>query len=107
MKRFSSTNPQELALEQARYRVRKIRRFYSHLLIYTLVLLVYLSKTYLGAPFNFWPIIHIGKTFILIWTIIIGVQGLRLFFREKVFDSAWEQRKMQEYMKDNKQNKWE
>ncbi len=107
MRRFNSTNSQDIALEMAKYRVHKIRRFYTHLLIYIIALMVYLTKTYLGAPFNFWPIRDINETIMWIWTFIIAVQGIRLFFREKVFDTAWEQRKVQEYMNHDKQNKWE
>lgn len=107
MRRFDTTNPENFALGMARYRVHKIRRFYSHLFIYAIGVLVYVVKTYFGAPFNFWPIRHINETFMWVWTFIIAVQGLRLFFREKAFDSNWEQRKMKEFMNNDNQNKYE
>jgi len=42
-----------------------------------------------------------------VWTFIIAVQGLKLFFREKVFGTDWEQRKIKEYLNKDQQNKWE
>ncbi|HNP32777.1 MAG TPA: 2TM domain-containing protein [Flavobacterium sp.] len=107
MRRFKSINSNDIALEMARYRVHKIRRFYTHLFIYVIGVLLYVAKTYFGAPFNFWPIRHINSLFIMIWTFIIAIQGIKLFFRENVFNSDWEQRKMQEYLNKDKQNKWE
>lgn len=107
MKSFKATNSDDFALEMARKRVHKISQFYTHLFIYTIGVIIYFAKTYCGAPFNFWPIGHINETFMWVWTFIIAVQGLRLFFREKVFDSNWEHKKMQEFLKKDKQNKWE
>ena len=106
-RKFESTNPEDLALEMARYRVHKMSRFYTHLFIYIVGLLLYLAKTYFGAPFNFWPIVHINCFFMSIWTLVIAIQGIKLFFRETIFGSSWEQRKMQEFMNKEKQNKWE
>ena len=106
-RKFNSTNPDDLALEMARYRVDKMKKFYTHLFIYIVGSALYLCKTYFGAPFNFWPIVHINCFFMIVWTIIIGIQGIKLFFRENVFNSDWEQRKMQEFINKDKQNKWE
>lgn len=105
-RKFESTNPEDLALEMARYRVHKISRFYTHLFIYLVGVLLYFAKTYFGAPFSFWPIVHINCFFMTVWTFIIAVQGIKLFFSENVFNFSWEQRKMQEYLKKDQQNKW-
>jgi len=105
--KFDQTNPENFDIEMARYRVHKMRRFYTHLFIYSIGILIYLAKTYFGAPFNFWPIRYINCFFMWVWTFIIAVQGLKLFFREKVFGIKWEQRKLQEFINQEKQNKWE
>lgn len=107
MRRFDSTNSEDIALEMARYRVHKMKRFYTHLFIYSIGMFLYLAKTYFGAPFNFSPIVHINETFMWIWTFIIAVQGLRLFFRETFFTTNWEHRKIQEYMNKEAKNKFE
>ena len=105
--RFTTENPEDFELEMARYRVHKIKQFYTHLLIYIVGVLLFLAKTDYGAPFNFWPIKHINCFFMWVWTFIIAVQGLKLFFREKVFGTDWEQRKIKEFLKKDQQNKWE
>lgn len=108
MRRYNSLNSfnkEDIALEMARYRVRKIRRFYKHLFIYMIAILVYVAKTYFGAPFNFWPIHFVNNTFMAVWTFIILLDGLQLFVRELFFGTQWEQRKMQEYLNQEK-NKW-
>jgi hypothetical protein len=107
MKRFEVNTPEDYALEMARYRVRKMRRFYTHLLIYAIGIFIYVAKTHFGAPFNFWPIVHINCFVMMAWTFIIAVQGLKLFFRETVFTSNWERRKMQEFINKEKHNKYE
>lgn len=103
----NNLSTEEIDIELARYRVHKIKRFYTHLFIYVIGLIIFIAKTYFGAPFNFWPIQHINCFFMWVWTFIIAVQGLRLFFREKVFGTSWEQRKIQELINKDKQNKWE
>lgn len=105
--KFDHSNPENFAIEMARYRVQKMRRFYMHLFIYTIGILVYAAKTYLGAPFNFWPIRYINSFFMWVWTFVIIVQAFKLFLREKVFGTKWEQRKLQEFINQEKQNKWE
>lgn len=104
---LNNLSTEEIDLELARYRVHKIKRFYTHLFIYIIGLIIFIAKTYFGAPFNFWPIQYINCFFMWVWTFIIAVQGLRLFFREKVFGTSWEQRKIQELINKDKQNKWE
>ena len=107
MRNFKTINSENMALEMARYRVRKIRRFYTHLFIFSIVGLIYIVNNYFEVPFNFLPIGRINKTFMWIWTLIIVVQGVRLFFRENVFGTDWEQRKTQEFLNKDKQNKWQ
>lgn len=107
MRRFDINNSENRALEMARYRVRKMRKFYTHLFIYVIVILVYVAKRYFGAPFNFWPFHFIDWFFMTVWTFIIAIQGIKLFFRESVFGTDWEQRKIQEFLKKDKQSKWE
>ncbi|MGV3696567.1 2TM domain-containing protein [Flavobacterium sp.] len=102
MKPSETQTPEEYALEMARYRVNKMKRFYTHLFIYIIGIAIYVAKTYFGAPFNFWPIQHINCFVMMVWTFFLIVQGLNLFVRENVFTAKWEQRKIQQYM--NEQN---
>lgn len=92
----------------ARYRVEKIRRFFIHLFIYLIGITIYILKTYFNVRFNFIPIHFINFTFMAIWTLIIAIQGMKLFIREVAFGSNWEQQKIQKIMNEQQQKQnWE
>ena len=98
----------ELLREFARERVYKLRQFYVHLFIYVVVVLIYISKTYFGAPFNFIPLRYINETVVWIWTFVIAVKGFKLFIKEQFLGTQWEQNKIREIIeKENSlKNKW-
>jgi uncharacterized protein YacL len=105
---MENNTSEEILRELVRERVRKTRRFYTHLVVYLIGLVVYVSKTYFGAPLNFPPVQYINKAFILIWTFIIAFEGFRLFVKEKFLGTKWEQNKINEIMQkeNNTINKW-
>jgi 2TM domain-containing protein len=91
-----NSNYQQAELERiARKRVRKIRRFFSHLIIYLIGVTVYVLREYFDAPFRFPPLDYINHFFMLIWTFIIAAQGLKVFMKEVVLGKEWEKRQMQ------------
>ena len=106
MEHFTTTDKEALEIEMVRNRVHKIARFYTHLFIFIIGVLIYVAKTYFGAPLNFWPIKYINCAFMLVWTFIIAVQAIRLFFREFVFGRNWEEKKIQQILNKEKQTKW-
>ena len=107
MRRYYKYYSENNSLEMARYRVDKIRRFYIHLLIYAIGVIIYVLKTYYGVPLNFPPLHYIGFTFMAIWTFIIVAKGMGLLVRETVFGDKWEERKVQEFMGEEQKTKWE
>lgn len=98
----------EILRELVRERVQKLRRFYTHLFIFAIALIIYIAKTYFGAPFNFFPLRLINETVIWIWTFIIAVKAIRLFVKEKMLGTNWEQNKINEIIEkeNNANNKW-
>lgn len=86
----------------ARKRVRKIKHFYGHLLVYLIGLAVYITKTYFGAPLNFIPLNYMNEFFMWIWTFVFAVEGFQLFFSEKVFGDNWEQKQIGKIMNEDK-----
>ena len=106
---MENNNSSDIILrELVRVRIQKIRRFYVHLFIYAVVLIIYISKTYFVTHFNFFPFRFINETVILIWTFVIAVKGIRLFIKEKVLGTNWEQNKINEILEKehNATNKW-
>ncbi|MCL6265510.1 2TM domain-containing protein [Flagellimonas myxillae] len=99
--------PTQVRLEKAQQRIRKIRRFYTHLAIFLVVnIILYLVKADTMALIIEETGIHeIGFvnylhwqfwTITLSWVIILLVQGLQLFGRPLI--AKWEQRKIKELM---------
>lgn len=105
----NDTSPEEILEEVARKRIRKIKRFVIHLFIYGVGLLVYISKTYWGAPLNFLPLGYINETVMWVWTFTVGIQGIQLLFKETVFGNNWEQKRIQKVLEKDKveHKKWE
>ncbi len=101
--------PQERKLELARVRVQKIKKYYGYLFIYVVGMIVYISKTYFGAPLNFFPLRYLNEFVMWCWTFFIVIQTLQILFAEKLFSADWEQRKINEILeKDNhSKNRWE
>lgn len=99
---------EEVLKEIVREKVHKMRRFYTHIFIYLIVLLIYISKTYYRAPFNFIPLRYINETVIWIWTFIIAVKGFKFFVKEKFLGAKWEQKKINELIEKEKRanTKW-
>lgn len=98
---------QEECYYQAQIRVRKLTRFYGHLFVYTIVLMLYILKEYFGAPLNFFPIRYLNDLVISIWTFVIVVKSVKFFFAEVMFGKNWEQNKIEKMMHQNSENlKW-
>jgi hypothetical protein len=95
-------SPEDTLEEVARKRVRKIKKFYGHLFVYLIGLIVYISKTYYGAPLNFIPLSYINEVFMWIWTFVVAVEGIKLFFSERVLGDGWEQKQIRKIMNDEK-----
>ena len=109
MELIMENNPSnEFLIELARERVHKLRRFYVHLFIYLVVLLIYISKTYFDAPFNFIPFRYINETVVWIWTFVIAVKSFKLFIKDQFLGANWEQNKIKEIIEkeNNVNNKW-
>ena len=95
--------------EKVRKRVQEIKKFYTHLFIYSIGMFVYLGKTYFGIRINFFPFTLLGETVMFFWTIAISIQGMSLFLKEKIFGKDWEQRKIHQIIDKEKSgnSKWE
>jgi len=99
-------NDNNIVLEQmAKDRVRQLKGFYWHLFVFLIGVVVYVSKTYFGAPLNFPPISYMNIAFMVIWTLIITVDGLRLLVKEKLSGTQWEVRKINQFVEQEKHQK--
>jgi len=100
---------QEERYLRAKKRVEKIKGFYSHLVAYVIInvaLLILIFKGY-NIKVNFW---NLGTFSTAIgWGIGLAIHGMVVFGPNIFFGKDWEERKLQEFMKEeeSKRNKWE
>jgi uncharacterized integral membrane protein len=91
----------------AKNRVNCIKRFYSHLIVYIIVntiLLVLISKN-----------LDHGQLFLsfetfstaIFWGIGLIAHGASVFGKDLIFNKVWEERKIQEFMINEKKSNWE
>jgi len=99
----------EILEQMARERVKTEKKLYTSIFIYTIGIIVYVSKTYFGAPLNFFPLHHINLFVMLVWTFFIVVQVLKFLFNVTLFGNTWENKKIQKFINQEKIKKqnWE
>jgi len=103
--RQMQSNP-DVRFSQAYRRVKRIKGFYMHLAIYLLVniFLIVKSQSW-NSPEGFWTFETFSTP--LLWGFGLLIHGLSVFGREVFFGPNWENRKIQELMEKDKNEKWE
>lgn len=100
-----NTNYQQMELEAlAANRVHKIKRFFKHLLIFAIGMTIFILKKYCNAPFDFPPVKYMNWFFMLCWTVVLVVQGLKLVMKEIVLGKDWEDRQMNRILNSESNN---
>lgn len=112
-KKFFNEYQSENTLSDNRYemaykRVKRIKAFYVHVIVYVFVNVVIISSNYYGNleedSFS-WNLQTFSTA--LFWGIGLIAHGLSVFGRNLFFGQNWEERKIQELMENNKDKKWE
>jgi pheromone shutdown protein TraB len=104
----SESNSPDARYDMAYKRVKRIKGFYVHALVYVLVnafiLISAFNRSMIGNEV-FWQ----WQTWntIFFWGIGLLAHGLSVFGRNIFFGSDWEEKKIQEFMDKDKNNKWE
>ncbi|NGY38344.1 2TM domain-containing protein [Flavobacterium sp. XN-5] len=89
-------------------RVKRIKGFYIHALVYVLVntfILLSISNSSRVGDAVFWEWQTWNTVFF--WGIGLVAHGLSVFGKNIFFGTNWEQKKIQEFMDKDKENKWE
>ena len=92
----------------AQKRVKRIKGFYSHALVYILVNLFIIASSYNKSSFDSGDFLR-WETFstAFLWGIGLTAHGLSVFGRNIFFGQNWEEKKIQELMDKEKSEKWE
>ncbi|WP_338410324.1 2TM domain-containing protein [uncultured Flavobacterium sp.] len=100
-------NLDKIKFEQALKRVKRIKGFYTHALVYVviniMVIILYIQNLQPGESyFQF-------KNFqtLLFWGIGLLAHGLSVFLPNIILGSNWEERKIKEIMDKEKKHNWE
>jgi hypothetical protein len=94
--------------EIAAKRVKRIKGFYVHLLVYILVNIFIIAANSMNNSNNdplFWSWQTFSTAFF--WGIGLVVHSLSVFGKNLFFSSNWEEKKIQEFMDKDKSQKWE
>lgn len=89
-------------------RVKRIKGFYIHLLVYVVVnAFIIIANSNESIPSNhlFWSWENFSTA--LFWGIGLTTHGLSVFGRNMFFSANWEEKKIQELMEKEKSEKWE
>lgn len=97
----------EASYQRAKKRTEALRKFYKHLIIYVVVnfvISVYKVDEYLDRGYSFedalWNIDTLAVW--IVWGIFVLLQAFRTFNPNTILGTDWEERKIREYMDNNK-----
>ncbi|HZW63717.1 MAG TPA: 2TM domain-containing protein [Flavobacteriaceae bacterium] len=97
---------QQEQYDYALKRVKQLKGFYTHLVVYLVINTIILVLHYRGLdanePFFKWE--HFMTLFF--WGIGLVAHGLPIYMPNIIFGKKWEQRKIKEYM-DREQSTWQ
>lgn len=93
--------------ERAAKKVKRIRGFYSHLMVYIvinlMIVVINVQNLDVGESYFQW------QNFITLgfWGIGLVAHGFGVFMPDFILGKNWEERKIKEYMDTYKNNRWE
>lgn len=100
------------AEEQSKYenavkRVKKIKGFYSHLLVYIVIniMIIIVNVQSLDIAESYISLKNFSTA--LFWGIGLAAHGLSVFGPNFILGQNWEEKKINELMEKEKNNKWE
>ncbi len=93
--------------ERAAKRVKRIKGFYSHLVVYVVIniMIVIINIQNLDAGESYFKLENF--TTFAFWGIGLMIHGVTVFMPDFILGKNWEERKIKEYMENERTNKWE
>lgn len=98
-------SPEDLQKEIIRHRVQKLKKYYTHVIIFGIALVLYLLKTYCNAPLHFIPLRWLNQFVILCWAFVVFIETLQIIFVYKIFNANWELNKINQILEKENQSK--
>ena len=106
-KNYIPASPEDVKYYEALKRVKRIKGFYTHALVYVVINLMFVVINYqnLGEGESYFQWHNFITAFF--WGIGLLAHGLSVFLPGMILGSDWEERKIKELMEKEKNNKWE
>jgi len=97
----------EIKYQEALKRVKKIKGFYTHAIVYVFVniMIIFLNIKNLEPGESYFQFKNFTTAFF--WGIGLAAHGFSVFAPNWIMGENWEQRKIKEFMEKEKANKWE
>ncbi|MFY8066706.1 MAG: 2TM domain-containing protein [Flavobacterium sp.] len=97
----------EIKYQEALKRVKKIKGFYTHAIVYVIinVMIVIINIQSLNEGETYFQFKNFMTAFF--WGIGLLTHGLSVFVPNWIMGQNWEDRKIKEFMEKEKSNKWE
>ena len=104
---MNNLTPDEINYQQALKRVKRIKGFYTHLIVYIVINLMLLIVNYKNSEVgeNFWR--WQNFTTVFFWGIGLFGHALSVFLPTLFLGKDWEEKKIKELMEKEKNNRWE
>ncbi len=105
---METNNPsEELTYQQALKKVKRIKGFYIHLMVYIVInVMILLLQFFNNEPSrDFWQWQTFGMA--IFWGIGIVSHAMSVFLPTLLLGKDWEQRKINEIMEKDRNKKWE
>lgn len=92
----------------AKEKVQKIKRFYLHLILYIIVVVLLICDFLILEENNKFADLFIlfNSIVVILWAILISLHAWIVFKGRLFFKKSWEERKLKEYM-GKEETKWE
>ena len=97
----------EIKYQEALKRVKKIKGFYTHAIVYVFVniMIVFINVKNLDPGETYFQFKNFMTAFF--WGIGLVAHGLSVFVPNWIMGQNWEESKIKEFMEKEKANKWE
>lgn len=104
---FVPTNPEEAAYHEALKKVKRLKGFYTHAIVYVVVnlMIVVVNIQNLEPGESYFKLENFFTAFF--WGIGLLAHALSVFLPGMILGSDWEERKIKEIMDKDKNNRWE
>ena len=100
-------NLDQIQYEQALKRVKKIKGFYTHALVYVVIniMLVIVNFQNLEQGESYFQFKNVST--LLFWGIGLAAHAFTVFVPNAVFSKEWEEKKIKQFIEEEKKRNWQ